>query len=99
MTTTTTTTIAINIASTKIARRTTERKDRMAKPPNQLKIDYKNRTYSAIYSVAGDTMIARIPGVDSRAVAIGGRSESEVAQEVCREILATADKAGRLSAF
>lgn len=69
----------------------------MATRPTQLRIDYKGHSYSGIYSVSGDTMIARIPGIDSRAVPVGERAESELARETLTAILSAAEAAGRLS--
>ena len=68
----------------------------MATRPTQLKIDFKGRSYSGIYSVSGDTMIARIPGIDSRAVPVGKRTERELARETLTAILSAAAAERRL---
>jgi hypothetical protein len=68
----------------------------MATRPTQLRVDYKGKAYGGIYSVAGNTLIARIPGVDSRAHAVGERVQAELAREILIAILADADRAGRL---
>lgn len=68
----------------------------MATRPTQLRVDYKGKTYGGIYSVSGTMMIARIPGIDSRAHAVSGRDEPELAREIFNSILADAEKKGRL---
>jgi len=65
--------------------------------PVQLAIEFKGRRYGGIYSVSGDLMIARIPGVDSRSSAVAGAGQEELARRLFDEILRDAERAGRLA--
>ncbi|MCX7063358.1 MAG: hypothetical protein NT024_02060 [Proteobacteria bacterium] len=69
----------------------------MATKPVQLAIEHKGRRYGGIYSVSGNLMIARIPGVDSRSRSVDGASEEQLARTLMLEILAAAERSGRLA--
>ena len=70
----------------------------MATKPVQLDVQFKARHYGGIYSVSGNLMIARIPGVDSRSRAVDGASEEQLARSLFDEILHDAERSGRLTA-
>lgn len=69
----------------------------MALNPVQLTVQHKGRRYGGIYSVAGNLMIARIPGVDSRSHNVDGADEQELARKLFIDILENAERAGRLA--
>ena len=69
----------------------------MATKPVQLAVHFKGRRYGGIYSVAGNLLIARIPGVDSRSRAVDGASEQQLARNLFDEILHEAERSGRLA--
>ncbi len=69
----------------------------MASKPIQLAVQFKGRRYGGIYSVAGDLLIARIPGVDSRSHAVGDDDPQRLARALFDEILADAARDGRLA--
>ena len=49
---------------------------------SQLPIEYKGQEYSGIYSVSGDLIIARIPGISSASAQIEGEEISTAKQAV-----------------
>lgn len=61
----------------------------------QMPVAHKGKKYSGIYSVSGDLMIARIPGVGSKSGGVGAEPES-TARTLLEEILASAEKTGML---
>ncbi len=65
--------------------------------PVQLTVQHKGRRYAGIYSIAGNLMIARIPGVDSRSHNVDGADEQELAKRLFGDILQMAEQAGRLA--
>ncbi len=65
--------------------------------PVQFTVQHKGRRYGGIYSVAGNLMIARIPGVDSRSHTVDGADEQELARRLFVDILEQAEQAGRLA--
>jgi hypothetical protein len=67
----------------------------MGAPTTQLAIDYKGKQYSGIYSVAGNLMIARIPGISSRSIELAGDEEA-TAKELLVNILEEAETTGSL---
>ena len=69
----------------------------MGMRPVQIAVQYKGRRYGGIYSIAGNLMIARVPGVDSRSCNVDGASEAELARQVLEKMLEDADKEGRLA--
>jgi hypothetical protein len=69
----------------------------MASKPIQLAVQFKGARYGGIYSVAGDLLIARIPGLDSRSRAVGTDNPEQVARGLFEEILADAARTGRLA--
>ncbi len=69
----------------------------MPNQPAQIPMNFKGRRYGGIYSVAGNLMIARIPGIDSRSHPVDGAKEEELARTLLQAILNDAEKAGRLS--
>ena len=69
----------------------------MPNQPAQLPMHFKGRRYAGIYSVAGNLMIARIPGIDSRSHSVDGASEQDLARTLLQAILDDAEKAGRLA--
>ena len=67
----------------------------MGAPTTQLAIDYKGKQYSGIYSVAGNLMIVRIPGISSRSAEV--TKDAEVtARKLLVEILEEAETGGVL---
>ena len=69
----------------------------MSTRPIQIAIQHDGRKYGGIYSVSGNLMIARIPGVDSRSRLVNGADEASLAQTLFKEILADAKRDGRLA--
>jgi hypothetical protein len=69
----------------------------MSTRPIQIAIQHDGRKYGGIYSVSGNLMIARIPGVDSRSRMVNGADEVSLAQTLFKEILADAKRDGRLA--
>ena len=67
----------------------------MSKATTQLPIDYKGQRYSGVYSISGDLMIARVPGVGSKSGAVG-TDETASARSLLTAILEEADQAGLL---
>ncbi len=67
----------------------------MATPPTQLPVDYGGRRYSGVYSISGDLMIARVPGISSKTGA-AGTDETTAAKSLLTAILQEADQAGLL---
>ncbi len=67
----------------------------MGAPTTQLAIEFKGKQYSGIYSVAGDLMIARIPGISSRSAQVSGDEEAQ-ARKLLNEILEEAATVGAL---
>ncbi len=65
----------------------------MAAPTTQLAIEYKGKRYSGIYSVSGNLMIVRIPGISSRSIELTGDQET-TARKLLIEILEAADTVG-----
>jgi hypothetical protein len=86
---TTITTVTITI--------TTDTGIRMATRPVQLAVEYEGRRYAGIYSVSGNLMIARIPGIDSRSHSVDDVDEAQLARTLFFEILAAAKRSGRLN--
>ena len=68
----------------------------MTVAPTQMRIDYKGKTYSGIYSVSGNLVIARIPGIGSKS-AEDEDAVKECAQGLLETILTEAETAGSLS--
>lgn len=69
----------------------------MSTRPIQITIQHDGRKYGGIYSVSGNLMIARIPGVDSRSRVVNGADETSLAQTLFKEILTDAKRDGRLA--
>ncbi len=69
----------------------------MSTKPVQLAIQHDGRHYGGIYSVSGNLMIARIPGVDSRSRNVDGADEETLARTLFLEILTDAKRDGRLA--
>ncbi len=69
----------------------------MSTKPVQLAIQHDGRRYGGIYSVSGNLMIARIPGVDSRSRSVDGADEQALARTLFQEILTEAKRDGRLA--
>ena len=67
----------------------------MGAPTTQLAIDYKGKQYSGIYSVAGNLMIVRIPGISSRSTEVTGDDEA-TARELLVKILEEAETTGSI---
>ena len=64
---------------------------------SQLPIEYKGREYSGVYSVSGNLIIARIPGISSRSAEVQGE-EVSTATQLLTKILEEADAMGTLPA-
>ena len=69
----------------------------MSTKPTQIAVQHEGRKYGGIYSVSGNVMIARIPGVDSRARSVDGADEESLARALFKEILIDAKRDGRLA--
>ena len=69
----------------------------MSTRPVQLAVQHDGRRYGGIYSVSGNVMIARIPGVDSRSRKVDGVHEEALARALFVEILTDAKRSGRLA--
>ena len=68
----------------------------MANHPIQLSVEHKGKSYSGIYSVSGNLMIARIPGIDSLSQEIGEDEKEAVALSLLSRILENAEAQGAL---
>ena len=68
----------------------------MAEHPVQLAVEYKGKSYGGIYSVSGDLMIARIPGISSVSHEVGDQQPEPLARTLLGQILEQADSAGEL---
>lgn len=68
----------------------------MSVAPTQMRIDYKDKAYSGIYSVSGNLVIARIPGISSKSAEAEG-SFKECAKGLLETILQEAEAAGGLN--
>lgn len=64
----------------------------MSTKPTQIAIQHDGRKYGGIYSISGNVMIARIPGVDSRRRLVDGADRT-----LFNEILTDAKRDGRLA--
>ncbi len=62
----------------------------MATPSTQMAIEFKGKKYSGIYSVSGNLMIARIPGIGSKNIEVGVEIQ-KTARVLLTEILNEAD--------
>jgi hypothetical protein len=69
----------------------------MSTKPTQIAIQHDGRNYGGIYSVSGNVMIARIPGVDSRSRMVDGADPESLAKTLFKEILTDAKRDGRLA--
>jgi hypothetical protein len=67
----------------------------MGAPTTQLAIDFKGKRYSGIYSIAGNLMIARIPGISSRSAEVTDEEET-TARALLTEILEQAATVGSI---
>ncbi len=67
----------------------------MSTPTTQIPIEFKGNRYSGVYSVSGNLLIARIPGLSSRSVELTEDAE-DAARALFQAILEEADKAGLL---
>ncbi len=67
----------------------------MAVAPTQMRIEYNSKSYSGVYSVSGNLVIARIPGINSKSAETTG-SASDCARQLLEKILAEAEAAGTL---
>lgn len=68
----------------------------MTVAPTQMRIEYKDKSYSGIYSVSGKLVIARIPGIGSKS-AEAEASFKECAKSLLETILQEAEALGSLS--
>jgi hypothetical protein len=91
--TSTTTMTGIIMASTAI---TSIEEQTMSTKPIQLAVQHDGRRYGGIYSVSGNLMIARIPGVDSRSRQVDGTDQEALAWALFLQILTDAKRDGRL---
>ncbi len=67
----------------------------MTSPTIQMPTTFKGKQYSGIYSVNGTLVIARVPGVGSKARELEGE-ETDIAQDLINEILQEAEQSGML---
>ncbi len=63
--------------------------------PTQMRINYNDKSYSGVYSVSGNLVIARIPGINSKSAETTGAAD-DCARTLLEQILAEADAAGTL---
>ena len=68
----------------------------MATPSTQMAIEFKGKKYSGIYSISGNLMIARIPGIGSKNIDVGVDVQ-ETARALLTEILNEADRSRTLT--
>ena len=67
----------------------------MTVAPTQMRIDYNDKSYSGIYSVSGNLVIARIPGIGSKSAEAEGAFK-DCAKGLLESILQEAAAAGSL---
>lgn len=64
----------------------------------QIAVDHGGKRYAALYSVAANTMILRVPGIGSRSKEMAdGDDHKVVAKALLEDILAEAERAGTLT--
>ena len=68
----------------------------MTNHPIQLSVEHKGKAYGGIYSVSGNLMIARIPGIDSLSQEIGEDETEPLALSLLSKILENAEAQGAL---
>ena len=68
----------------------------MANHPIQLSVEHKGKSYGGIYSVSGNLMIARIPGINSLSQEIGEDETEPLALSLLSKILENAEAQGEL---
>jgi hypothetical protein len=65
-------------------------------PSTQLPIEFDGKKYSGVYSVSGNLMIARVPGVGSKSVELANMdAPNDSARKLLEEILSHAVAEGR----
>lgn len=69
---------------------------RVANHPIQLSVEHNGKSYGGIYSVSGNLMIARIPGIDSLSQEIGEDEKEPLAFLLLSRILENAEAHGAL---
>lgn len=62
----------------------------------QLPLEYKGKRYGGVFSVSGKTLIARIPGINSKSTEISDEDPETTARTLLDAILKEADQMGRL---
>ena len=67
----------------------------MVSRQTQMPVTHKGKQYSGIYSVSGDLMIARIPGIGSKSSEVGPEPEA-TARSLLEAILDNAERDGML---
>lgn len=68
----------------------------MANHPIQLSVEHKGKSYGGIYSVSGNLMIARVPGIDSLSQEVGADEVESLARSLLSRILENAEAQGAL---
>ena len=63
----------------------------------QLAVEFEGQSYSGVYSVSGDLMIARVPGIGSKSAELEALDDPDgSARSLLLEILGNAGTEGRL---
>ena len=62
----------------------------------QMPLEYKGKQYGGVFSVSGNTLIARIPGINSKSTEVSGKDPEATARDLLNAILKEAEKMGRL---
>lgn len=62
----------------------------------QLPLEYKGKQYGGVFSVSGNTLIARIPGINSKSTEVTGEDPESTARTLLNAILKEAEQMGRL---
>ena len=62
----------------------------------QMPVDYKGKQYAGVFSVSGDMLIARIPGINSKSAEMAEGAPEEKARSLLNAILVEAEQMGRI---
>jgi len=62
----------------------------------QMPLEYKGKQYGGVFSVSGNTLIARIPGINSKSTEVGDKDPDTTALALLNAILKEAEQMGRL---
>lgn len=62
----------------------------------QMPLEYKGKQYGGVFSVSGNTLIARIPGINSKSTEVDDKDPDTTALALLNAILKEAEQMGRL---